>query len=367
MTVLAITLLFVACKREDRAPEFPDPVTLKRSRIEEPVPARLVSYLQDHPSVNTDKNLKKVWIDTDLSVGMKRTRRPGYCDVDDGYAVLQLMKSNSVRLTGISSVFGNTDIDNAYRLCQYMAEQFYDNAVDVYKGAAGPMDIGNITNNDAVEAMAAALSREKMTIMAIGPATNVGILLALYPDLASRIDEVVLVAGRRKQTDAFHIGNKGSLAMDLNFDLDNAAFQILLQSGVKVVLCPFEISSKVWITDQDLAELSEGDSGNRWLASHSVAWIDQWKEQGAYGFNPFDVLATHYILHPRDIISEPLNARLELYADDTQANQARQVFKNYLICDKKQGYPVLYCHDVVEGYHQKLLDTFKSPSKFKKR
>lgn len=367
MTVLAIVLLFVACKREARAPEFPDPANLNRSRIEEPVPARLVSFLQDHPPVNKNKNLKKVWIDTDLAVGMQRIRGEGYSDVDDGYAVLQLMKSKAVRLMGISSVFGNTDIDNAYRLCQYMAEQFYDNAVDVHKGAAGPMDIGDVISNDAVEAMAAALSREKMTIMAIGPATNVGILLTLYPELASRIDEVVLVAGRRKQTDAFHIGNKGRLAMDLNFDLDNDAFQILLQSGVKVVLCPFEISSKVWITDQDLAELSGGDSGSRWLASHSEAWIKQWKAQGAQGFNPFDVLASHYILHPRDIISEPLNARLELHPDDTQSQKARQVFKNYLICDKKQGYPVLYCHDVAEGYHQRLLDTFKAPLKFKKR
>ncbi|MFT6035738.1 MAG: hypothetical protein ACJAT1_001328, partial [Marivirga sp.] len=34
---------------------------------------------------------KNVWIDTDLSVGMTRHLRAGYCDVDDGYAVLQLM------------------------------------------------------------------------------------------------------------------------------------------------------------------------------------------------------------------------------------------------------------------------------------
>src|SRR5680860_494682 len=44
-------------------------------------------------SSNTLPAKKKVWIDTDLAVGMKRHNRPGFSDVDDGYAVLQLMKS----------------------------------------------------------------------------------------------------------------------------------------------------------------------------------------------------------------------------------------------------------------------------------
>lgn len=363
---LTITILFLTFPRENVASVATNPFERSQSQIEEPEPEQTAFFFQNDLLKSADRNLKKVWIDTDLAVGMQRIRGKGYSDVDDGYAVLQLMKSKAIRLMGISSVFGNTDIDNAERLSRYMAKQFYEDAVEVYRGAAEPMDIRNIISNEAVEAMAAALSRERMTIMAIGPATNVGILLALYPELAAQIDEVILVAGRRKHTDAFRIGNKGRLAMDLNFDLDNLAFQILLQSGVKVVLCPFEISSKVWITDQDLAELSGGDSGSRWLASHSEAWIKQWKAQGAQGFNPFDVLASHYILHPEDIICEPLNARLELHPDDTQTQKVRQVFKNYLICDKKQGYPVLYCHDVAEGYHQRLLDTFKAPLKFKK-
>ncbi|MCA1753004.1 MAG: hypothetical protein LC670_14665, partial [Flavobacteriales bacterium] len=32
---------------------------------------------------------KKIWIDADLAVGMKRIGRLGYSDVDDGYAIIQ--------------------------------------------------------------------------------------------------------------------------------------------------------------------------------------------------------------------------------------------------------------------------------------
>lgn len=68
---------------------------------------------------------KQVWIDTDLSVGMKRHAREGYCDVDDGYAVLQLMLAEKVEIHGISAVFGNTLIENSHALCQYMSRKFF--------------------------------------------------------------------------------------------------------------------------------------------------------------------------------------------------------------------------------------------------
>lgn len=304
--------------------------------------------------------MKNIWIDTDLSVGMFRTKRAGYCDVDDGFAVLQLMKSDKVKISGISAVFGNTDIESAYRLSNYMVDHFASYPIPVYKGARTHMDINDVKTNEAVDALHQALLVTPMTIMAIGPATNIGLLLSKYPEIASQIQEVVLVAGRRKSTDRFSIGNMGGVAQDLNFDLDNDAFQLLLQSGVPTTLCPFEISSKVWVDNNDLASLALGDEACKWLAHHSQPWYDQWVVQGASGFNPFDVLASHYIIQPEDIIFESLNARLELYEDDTKPGNDKNIFKNYLICDQSFGYPVRYCHHVVDDYHDKLMDTFKT-------
>ena len=300
---------------------------------------------------------KKVWIDTDLSVGMKRHRGEGYCDVDDGFAILQLMRAKTVEITGISAVFGNTIIDNSYPLCKKMSADFADGKLPVYKGAAEALNLEDIKNNPAVEALAKALQKEPMHIMAIGPATNIGILLLLYPELAKNIKEVVLVAGRRKTTDHFDIGNKGRRAQDLNFDLDNDAFRILFESGVKVVLCPFEISSKVWVTSSDLDELKQGDAGNRWLAEQSQTWLAQWISLGASGFNPFDVLASHYLIAPEDLIYEELNAHLKIDRDDTAVNEDKNTFKPYLICDKTPGFPVIYCHNVVADYHKKLMES----------
>ena len=71
------------------------------------------------------------------------------------------------------------------------------------------------------------------------------------------------------------------------------------------------------------------------MAEASRAWLQQWVDQGADGFNPFDVLASHYIISPEDIVSEELNARLEIHQDDTVKENNKQVFKSYLLCDKE--------------------------------
>ncbi|WP_235297357.1 nucleoside hydrolase [Portibacter marinus] len=300
---------------------------------------------------------KKIWIDSDLAVGKKRVlrNRDGYSDVDDGFAILQLMKSSKVHIQGISAVFGNTIIENAIELCHYMVENFASYEIPVFEGAAQSMDLENLQSNDAVEGLAKALTQDKLTIMAIGPATNVGILLLKYPELASQIEEVVLVAGRRTPKDYFVIGNPGRHAWDLNFDLDNAAFQVMFEHGMDITLCPYEISSKVWIDQDDLNKLGKGDEGCQWLSQSSQAWLQQWLELGAHGFNPFDVLASHYLIQPEDIISENLHARMEIHPNDTIGKNQNTSFKQYLLCDQQKGYLVRYCYDVVENYHEKLM------------
>ncbi len=300
---------------------------------------------------------KKVWVDTDLAVGMKRYQREGYSDVDDGYALLQLFKADNIHITGISAVFGNTRIDDAYRLCKKMVNDFSSYPIPVYKGAGEKINLAKVKTNEAVEAMAEALRKEPQTILAIGPASNVGLLLLRYPELAPQIEEVVLVAGRRTPTSYFEIGNPVRHAPDLNFDLDNDAFRILLQRGLKVVLCPFEISNKVWLTQKDMDALKNGSPGNDWLSDASTPWLQQWINAGDKGFNPFDVLASHYLIAPQDLVTEPLVARLEIHVNDMQLKEEAPNFKQYLLCDKNEGFPILYCYDVVPEYHQRLMES----------
>lgn len=299
---------------------------------------------------------KNVWIDADLAVGMKRYGRDGYSDVDDGYAILQLFKAENIDIKGMSAVFGNTKIKDAYRLSQKMADEFAPYEIPVFKGAGEALVLDKVETNDAVEALAKQLRKESLHILAIGPATNIATLVLLYPELKSQIKEVVLVAGRRSPTSYFEIG-KAEIkhAPDLNFDLDNNAFRVLFENEIPVVLCPFEISNKVWITQNDLKRLSKGSPATKWIAENSQSWLQQWVSTGENGFNPFDVLASHYLIAPEDIVKEKLNAHLEIHTNDMMLDSSEKNFKNYLICNETEGTQVTYCYDVVEDFHKKLM------------
>jgi pyrimidine-specific ribonucleoside hydrolase len=306
----------------------------------------------------TPEAKKRVWIDADVAVGMERYGREGYSDVDDGYAILQLFKAEHIDIKGMSAVFGNTRINDAYRLSQYMANEFAPYEIPVYKGAGEAITLDTVTTNPAVEALAKQLKQEPMHILAIGPATNIATLILLYPELKSQIKEVVLVAGRRSPTAYFEIGKPTVRhAPDLNFDLDNDAFRVLLENEIPVVLCPFEISNKVWITQEDLKALSKDGPGAQWMAEKSQPWINQWKAMGEEGFNPFDVLASHYLMAPEDIVKEELKAHLEIHPNDMKLDAEGTHFKNYLICNTSEGAPITYCYDVSEDYHQKLMQS----------
>jgi pyrimidine-specific ribonucleoside hydrolase len=146
---------------------------------------------------------------------------------------------------GISTVFGNTSIENVYEIAGIICQKYSSYEIPHYKGAATAIQPELVEHNEATLALAKSLVTNKLKILAIGPATNVAIVILKNPELAKNIEEVVLVAGRRKPTDYFNIGEKGNRAPDLNFDLDNLAFVVMFQAGVPVTLSPFEISSKV--------------------------------------------------------------------------------------------------------------------------
>ncbi|GAA0751118.1 nucleoside hydrolase [Psychroflexus lacisalsi] len=345
--VILFTLALISCQSDQR--------NTKENTADLDGKATTESTLD---KTNEEEGKKKVWIDADVAVGMKRYEREDYSDVDDGFAILQLFKAENIEVKGMSAVFGNTRIDDAYRLSQKMVDDFAPYEIPVFKGAGKAITLDEIETNDAVEALAEALKKEPLHILAIGPATNIATLVLLYPELKSQIKEVVLVAGRRTPTSYFEIGKpEVKHAPDLNFDLDNDAFRVLLENEISVVLCPFEISNKVWITQKDLGKLSEGDPASKWMAKESQPWLQQWQSMGENGFNPFDVLASHYLIAPEDIIQEDLNAHLEIHPNDMKLDSPGNHFKNYLLCNETHGSTVTYCYDVVEDYHEKLMES----------
>jgi len=142
----------------------------------------------------------RVWIETDAACGLGR-----YADVGDCFILASLLASSTVEVVGIAAVFGRVDVGQAYGAINdllWRLERKGTSAPPVYQGAASASGLGRGT--EASRALARELEHGPLTVLALGPLTNVATALLAEPALAPRAEIVTLAelgtggaAGRR--------------------------------------------------------------------------------------------------------------------------------------------------------------------------
>ena len=251
-----------------------------------------------------------IWIDADPACGLGMTD-----DVDDCWALVAAIRSSDLRVLGVSTVFGNVSVEEATVTTQtlFHAITMYEPSLtvpEVHQGAKRRITPG-VDIPLAVTELETALTQRSMTILALGPLTNVAIVLTHRPDLIPRIKAIVAVAGQRPGQ-VFRVGSNPILHFhDLNVAKDPDSFDIVLRSGVPIHLIPFELGRQVVVTRTDLATLKDHGYLNAWIAKRSTAWLDFWERVlGAHGFAPFDTLAVAYVVDPRQFSCQALLAKI---------------------------------------------------------
>jgi len=297
----------------------------------------------------------RVWIDTDPAIGEPER------DVDDGFAFLQAFRSPELDIRGVSVVFGNAPFDQALPIARRLVEQWGPEGLRVVGGASSAADRGKMS--EASFALAEALREAPLTILALGPATNVATVLQNHPELASRIVRIVAVAGRRpgQRFTTGTVNVRGH--RDFNFELDPESFRVVIASKAPLVLTPFEISSRVWIESRDIERLALGSPAARSLAGPSRSWLALWSRLfGVRGFNPFDTLAVGYVTSSAGFRCEQLPIDIQTLPDDVtepgmQGTTAPE--KPYLLVSasfKSTPGRALYCSKAPPNFKRDLLD-----------
>ena len=191
-----------------------------------------------------------VWIDCD----------PG---LDDAIALAAAAASqDALHIHGISTVAGNQTIErvtnNALALSSFLKLD-----VPVVRGAEGPLtrakeDAGHVhgetglgntvlpkTEKQAEKGNTFQLIRdaimnlpedEKMTLVPVGPLTNIALLLKVYPEVNTRITEIVLMGGGT-------FGNRTPTA-EFNIWGDPEAAKIVFDSDLPIVMCGLDVTHK---------------------------------------------------------------------------------------------------------------------------
>ncbi|SEQ86718.1 nucleoside hydrolase [Microlunatus flavus] len=228
--------------------------------------------------------MPRIILDTDLAMGA-----PG-SDIDDGFALALAHADPDITLELITTVNGNTDVESATILTAELARRLDLGDVPVVKGAAAALTRpqGVRRPADHVEALratvapptpgyaAAAIAELVManpgeiTVVAIGPLTNVAAALSLEPRLAQNVREIVIMGGVFFQTMPTR-----DLPGEFNVWVDPEAAQAVLRSGMPQRWVGLDVTLQVRLTREHARRMLEADSPFAPFAGEStLAWID---------------------------------------------------------------------------------------------
>ncbi|MDP2086872.1 MAG: nucleoside hydrolase [Gemmobacter sp.] len=198
---------------------------------------------------------QKIIIDTD----------PGQ---DDAVAILLALASPELEVLGITCVAGNVPLARTSRNARVVCELAGRVDVPVYAGCDGPMRRSLVTAEHvhgktgldgadlpdptmplqpthAVEFLIDTLRAEPagtVTLVPIGPLTNIASAFERAPDIISRVQRIVLMGGAY-----FEVGNI-TPAAEFNIYVDPEAAEIVFRSGVPLVVVPLDVTHKVLTT-----------------------------------------------------------------------------------------------------------------------
>jgi purine nucleosidase len=205
----------------------------------------------------------KIIIDTD----------PG---TDDAVAILiALAHFSDEEILGITTVAGNVGVNigttNALRILEHAGR----NNINVYKGESTPLKrelltaewvhgtdgLGGVPfpqpskteeNLDAVSFLKQSISSsdEKVTLCVLGPMTNIGKALIEKPEISENIEQIIFMGGSAT-------GGNTTPAAEFNILVDPDAAEVVLHSGIKLVMMGLDVTHQAISTSDRIQNISE--------------------------------------------------------------------------------------------------------------
>jgi purine nucleosidase len=258
---------------------------------------------------------ERVLLDTDLGMGA-----PG-SDIDDGFALALAVADRDIELELVTTVNGNTDVDRATALTLDLLRRLRRERVPVARGASRPLlrshprspegaaavvpPGSDPTGREVAHAARHLVERVmaepgELTVVAIGPLTNVALALALEPRVADCVKEVVVMGGVFLE----HT-NVAAMPGEFNFWVDPEAAAMVLDSGAPLRLVGLDVTRQVRLSTEDAAALRASggefapfaaDCTDEWIAHLAETVPGDEREQGSCALH--DPLAVAAVTRP---------------------------------------------------------------------
>lgn len=262
---------------------------------------------------------------------------------DDAVAIMTALRSKDLEVVGIMSVNGNRGIDftteNTLRVVEYM-----ESKVPVLRGCSlpmvstltpgrrdnipykGPEDPQDNVHGDYIEQLAPATIKEgrehavfwlidtlmksdgDITLVPVGPLTNIGMALRIEPAIAGKIKQIVIMGGGYREVNI-------TPTAEFNFWVDPEAAKIVLDSGCDITIVPLDATHAAALSVETAEKLREkGTKAGSLTADiiiHRHNGYKHWQPMGDINTVPIhDALAVCAVINP-DVLKDVT----ETYAD----------------------------------------------------
>jgi len=264
--------------------------------------------------------MKKIIIDTD----------PGH---DDALAIMLIEKSGLFDVRAVTTVAGNSTLQNSTNNARYVLD-LLGSSSPIYSGAASPLKRELIQANvhgegglagadikksepltgDAVDKIIEIIKTNpnEVTILAIGPLTNISLAMKKDPSIISLIDSIVMMGGAIEVP-----GNKNRVA-EFNIFVDPDAAEIVFQSDLKKILVPLDACNDVYLLleDFDALKITPFYEQIRTMMEAYVKGI--LKHEKINKAMMYDPLAAYYLINPSAFKMEMMDIQIETQSDLTR-------------------------------------------------
>lgn len=258
---------------------------------------------------------------------------------DDAVAILLALGSPELEVVGITAVAGNVPLKltekNARKICELAGRP----DVKVYSGAIRPLMRHLVTAEEvhgktglngpelsepkmklqdehAVDFIVRTLMEEDsgtITLCPLGPLTNIALALIREPKIASRIKEIVLMGG------GFFEGGNVTPAAEFNIYVDPHAADVVLRSGVPIVMMPLDVTHKALTSAKRIAAVRA--LGNRVgeATAQMLEFFERFDEEkyGTDGGPLHDPCVIAYLLKPDLFKGRSCNVTVETASELT--------------------------------------------------
>ena len=269
------------------------------------------------------------------------------CDPGQDDAInlfLALPPTQDYEILGITVVAGNVGLEKVSRNARLICELTGRTDIPVYEGCAAPLKYPLVTAEEVhsreglegvelfepsvkaqsqnavdfiIETLMAA-EDNSITLVPTGPLTNIAAALTKETDIASKIQEIILMGGAMRE------GGNITPSAEFNIYVDPHAAQIVFDSGCQSVVFGLDVTHQVLSSSAVMERIKAVKTNVAQTAYNLLSYYGRYdaEKYGSNGAPLHDPCTMAYILKPELFDLKECNIRVEAESELTRGHTA---------------------------------------------